>query len=187
MNTGDFPGNYAPTNSIAQNAGELSKQIKAVQTEQNAWHVDIVAHSMGGLISRHYIHALMPTDSPDKRPYVSHLVMLGTPNEGSACATLMYPAFKAAGHHVEALRQLMPSVVREFNQQVTNRKGVPFSILAGVPVPRTCHEQGYGDGVVSIPSALWKIDDSKYAPRVHTAITGKQDFENFVKPRLALG
>ena len=187
MNTGDHFGNKAPTNTIAQNATELGKQVKAVQAEQNAWHVDIVAHSMGGLISRYYIHSLMATDSPDNRPYVSHLVMLGTPNEGSACADLMYPAMKLRGYHVEALRQLRPSVVEEFNQQVTDRKGVKFSILAGVPVPRTCHELGYGDGVVSIPSALWKVEDRDYAPRVHTAITGREDFLSFVKPRLALG
>jgi pimeloyl-ACP methyl ester carboxylesterase len=187
MNTGDHFGNKAPTNTIAQNAEQLGRQIRAVQAEQNAWHVDIVAHSMGGLISRYYIHSLMATDSPDNRPYVTHLVMLGTPNEGSACADLMYPAMKLRGYHVEALRQLRPSVVEEFNQQVTDRKGVQFSILAGYPVPRTCHELGYGDGVVSIPSALWKVKDRGYAPRVHTSITGREDFLSFVKPRLALG
>jgi len=30
--------------------GELGKQIKFAQEDSNAWHVDIVAHSMGGLI-----------------------------------------------------------------------------------------------------------------------------------------
>ncbi|HEV2863084.1 MAG TPA: choice-of-anchor X domain-containing protein [Pyrinomonadaceae bacterium] len=187
MNTGDHPANHAPTNTIAQNAEQLGKQINAVQAEQNAWHVDLVAHSMGGLISRFYIHSLMATDSPDKRPYVTHLVMLGTPNEGSPCAYLTYPTYKAAGFHVEALRQLMPIVVWEFNREVTNRKGVQFSILAGVPVPRTCSEKTAGDGVVSVPSALWKVDDSDWAPRIHTALTGRRDFFSFVKPRLAVG
>jgi triacylglycerol esterase/lipase EstA (alpha/beta hydrolase family) len=57
-----------------------------VRDQTGAWHVDLVARSMGGLISRQYIDSLMPADPPDGRPVVSHLVMLGTPNEGSPCA-----------------------------------------------------------------------------------------------------
>jgi hypothetical protein len=59
MNTGNSFGNNQPTNSIFENARELGKQIKFTQESMNAWHVDIVAHSMGGLISRFYIHHLM--------------------------------------------------------------------------------------------------------------------------------
>ncbi|MDQ3802038.1 MAG: hypothetical protein M3384_21645, partial [Acidobacteriota bacterium] len=190
MNTGERPGNFAKTNSIAQNAEELGKQIKYVHESMNAWHIDIVAHSMGGLISRYYIHELMKTDSPDRKPYISHLVMLGTPNEGSPCADIMYPAGALIlGKPVEALRQLKPSVIWEFNKVITNRKGVKFSILAGTPLPRTCQDWIPGDGVVTVPSAtwFWKIKDREYVTRIHTDITGKQDFESFVKPRLALG
>jgi hypothetical protein len=153
----------------------------------NAWHVDIVAHSMGGLISRFYIHSFMPTDSPDGKPYISHLVMLGTPNMGSPCGDVAYAGYKEAGFEVEALRQLKPSVVEEFNRVNTNRKDVKFSILSGIPVPRTCQSSEWGDGVVTIRSALWQIKDRAFAPRIHTALTGKRDFEEFVKPRLALG
>ncbi len=190
MNTGDRFGNFVKTNTIAQNAEELGKQIKYAHESTNAWHVDIVAHSMGGLISRYYIHELMKTDSPDKKPYVSHLVMLGTPNLGSPCADIMYTAGATVlGKPVEALRQLKPSVIHEFNKVVTNRKGVRFSILSGFPFPRTCQDAIPGDGVVTVDSAImwWKIKDREYVPRIHTDLTGKQDFESFVKPRLALG
>jgi hypothetical protein len=187
MNTGESAGNYEPTYTIFQNAQELGKQIKAAQTEMNAWHVDIVAHSMGGLISRFFIHSFMPTDSPDGKPYISHLVMLGTPNMGSPCGDVAYAGYKEAGFEVEALRQLKPSVVEEFNRVNTNRKDVKFSILSGIPVPRTCQSSEWGDGVVTIRSALWQIKDRAFAPRIHTALTGKRDFEEFVKPRLALG
>jgi Putative serine esterase (DUF676). len=187
MQTGKSAGNTEPTFSIRQNAEELAKQIRHTRIEENAWHVDIVAHSMGGLISRYYIHHLMTQDAPDSRPTVANLVMLGTPNMGSPCADLMYPTYKFAGFEVEALRQLQTSVVAEFNRTVTNRKGVKFSILAGHPVPRTCQEKNWGDGVVSVRSALWLIADRAFAPRLHTDITGREDFLNFVKPRLALG
>jgi hypothetical protein len=46
-----------------------------------------------------------------------------------------------------------------------------------------------GDGVVTVPSATWwwKIKDRDFVHSFHTDITGKSDFESFVKPRLALG
>ena len=51
---------------------------------------------MGGLIARHYIHAFMPP-SPDGRPQVAHLFMLGTPNMGSPCADVMDATFNVLG------------------------------------------------------------------------------------------
>jgi hypothetical protein len=44
--------------------------------------VDIVAHSMGGIISRYYIDRLMPQRD------VAQLVMLGSPHGGSECSGL---------------------------------------------------------------------------------------------------
>ena len=82
MNTGKKPGNLEPTNTIYQNAQELEKQIEFVQKSRNAWHIDVVAHSMGGLISRQYINTFMKMQF-DRRPTITHLVMLGTPNQGS--------------------------------------------------------------------------------------------------------
>ena len=75
------------TTTIAQNAGELRNYIESIRADEEAAHIDLVAHSMGGLISRYYIDELMP-DAPgdDPAPVVSHLVMLGTPNLGSPCA-----------------------------------------------------------------------------------------------------
>ena len=187
MDTGDHFMNTAPTNSLFQNAGELGKQIRHTQQEMNAWHVDIVAHSMGGLISRFYIHHLMK-DSPDGKPVVAHLVMLGTPNQGSPWADIMFDKFKNNGHHVEALRELKTDVVRTFNGQVTNRNGVKFSIIYTDRIPATGNTTEPGDGVVSVSSAIWQIADvSKSASLEHTALTGKADFMNFVYPRLAVG
>ena len=58
--------------------------------------MDLVVHSMGGLISRQYLHSIAPSD-PDKRPVVDHLVMLGTPNMGSQCAYLAWGVGSGAG------------------------------------------------------------------------------------------
>ncbi|MBS1796642.1 MAG: hypothetical protein JSS81_22605 [Acidobacteria bacterium] len=189
MSTGDHPGNYKPTNTIYQNAQELAKQIKFARETNNAWHVDLVAHSMGGLISRQYINTFMPPVF-DGRPEVTHLVMLGTPNMGSPCADTVNEQFEENGAtEMHAMRELKPIIVRAFNQRVGDRKGVKFSVLIGViPVPRTCLADGvFGDGVVPVESAKWNLTDYEYVPRNHIALTGEEDFKGFVLPRLAVG
>jgi hypothetical protein len=187
MNTGDSAGNTDPTNSIFQNAQELGKQIKFAQESENAWRVDVVAHSMGGLISRFYIHHFMKM-TPDGKPTITHLAMLGTPNQGSPWADIMFEEFKKNGHHVEALRELRTGECRTFNSQITNRKGVKFSIVYTDSIPFTGNTTESGDGVVSKSSAIWQITDISHSDSLeHTALTGKEDFMRFVYPRLAVG
>jgi pimeloyl-ACP methyl ester carboxylesterase len=187
MNTGDHFGNYEPTNSIFQNAQELGKQIKFTQETENAWHVDVVAHSMGGLITRFYIHSFMK-DSPDGKPVIKNLVMLGTPNMGSPWADIMFDKYARAGKHVEALNQLRTDECRKFNQTITNRKGVKFSIVYTDRIPFTGDSWESGDGVVSKSSAIWQISDISHSDSFdHTALTGESDFKRFVYPRLAAG
>lgn len=187
MNTGGEFLSTAPTNSIGENARELEKYIKYAQEDRNAWHVDIVAHSMGGLISRYYISQIMPADTPDMRPKVSRLVMLGTPNMGSPCADVMNFAFEMTGKQVEAVRQLQQDYVAGFNRVNTNRKGVKFSALAGNPLPTMCKTIVWNDGVVAVPSAKWTVKDTAESKSLHTDLTGTSDFSAFVKPRLAVG
>ena len=186
MNTGGAFLSTEPTNSIFENSQQLGKYIRYAQEDRNAWHVDIVAHSMGGLISRHYIHHFMQPVQ-DGRPQVAHLVMLGTPNMGSPCADVMNTVFETLGKNVEAIRQLRQDVATEFNSVITNRKGVKFSVLAGDPLPVMCKNYVWNDGVVPVQSAKWQIKDNATSKSVHTELTGTSDFSNFVKPRLAIG
>ena len=186
MRTGEEMGNFGPTNTIAQNAIELANYVRYAQKDRNAWHVDLVAHSMGGLISRRYIHATMPI-YPDGKPQVSHLVMLGTPNKGSSCADLISIPLELGGRSMEALRELRPLTVLRFNAENINRKGVPFSVLAGNPLPPVCRMLSMNDGVVAEPSAKWTISDHETQNILHTSMTGAEPFSSFVKPRVALG
>jgi pimeloyl-ACP methyl ester carboxylesterase len=187
MNTGGAFLSTDPTKSIGENARELESYIKYAQEDRNAWHVDIVAHSMGGLISRYYISQMMPGNTPDGRPKVGKLVMLGTPNQGSPCADVMNLAFELVGKNVEAVRQLQQDYVAGFNRINTNRKGVKFSVLAGDPLPTMCKSVVWNDGVVPVPSAIWQIADNAKTKSLHTDLTGTSDFSSFVKPRLAVG
>jgi len=187
MNTGKTFMSSEQTDSIGDNAHKLETYIKYAQEDRNAWHVDIVAHSMGGLISRWYIDQVMKNYAEDARPRVSHLVMLGTPNMGSPCADVMDIAFGMIGKQVEAVRQLTPDYVEGFNRVHTQRKGVKFSALAGNPLPTMCKSVVWNDGVVPVPSAKWIIKDNAESKSLHTDLTGTSDFSAFVKPHLAIG
>jgi pimeloyl-ACP methyl ester carboxylesterase len=216
MDTSPFNGRAY---TIAQNAGQQATYIQGVRYSTDAEHVDVVGHSMGGLISRYYIQELMPDPPPgDSRPVVSHLVMLGTPNEGSPCAYLAIAAqasplgaFKGIVSPVaQPLYQLAPQYLAQFNTEINNARGVPFSILAGdaftnfalctdafggVPsgsgTPGTTHGTGLAvpnDGVVSVPSAEWEIQDRTVEDLNHIQMTGSQmAFATWVEPHLALG
>lgn len=187
MNTGTEFMSSNPTNSISQNAYQLSNYIKYAQEDRNAWHVDIVAHSMGGLIARDYIHNMMTPLDTDPRPRVSHLIMLGTPNLGSPCADLLDIGFDLFGEKVQAVSQLRQDFAEEFNRTTTERRGVKFSALAGNSIPYSCKWSGENDGVVPVKSALWNVKDTGLTNSIHTDLTGTKDFSNFVKPRLAIG
>jgi hypothetical protein len=99
----------------------------------------------------------------------------------------MNSAFEVLGRNVEAIRQLRPSVVAEFNRVNLNRKGVKFSVLAGNPLPVMCKTVVLNDGVVPVESAHWEIKDKALSRNLHTDLTGTADFSSFVKPRLAIG
>ncbi|HMS41173.1 MAG TPA: alpha/beta hydrolase [Pyrinomonadaceae bacterium] len=187
MNTGKEFMSTDKTDSIGDNAYQLAKYIEYTQKDRNAWHVDIVAHSMGGLISRWYIDQLMKNYTETPRPRVAHLVMLGTPNMGSPCADVMDLTFDILGKQVEAVRQLRTDYIEGFNKIHTQRKGVKFSALAGNSLPGFCKWSGEGDGVVPVTSALWTIKDTGLTDSIHTDLTGTKDFSGFVKPRLAIG
>ena len=84
-----YISNYSQDNSnptkesIRHYAAQLAKEIEAIRMNEGVDKVDIVAHSMGGLISRAYIES---SDFDDGlvtyHNDVRKLVMLGTPNWG---------------------------------------------------------------------------------------------------------
>jgi pimeloyl-ACP methyl ester carboxylesterase len=195
MNTEPFE---FPASTIAQNAFQEATYIKGVRESTDADHVDIVAHSMGGLISRYYLQELMPEPLPgDTKPVVSHLVMMGTPNEGSLCAYYalavqqLYKLVSGTPSINQPILQLTTGYVTGFNKEITNARGVPFSILAGIGFRKAsvCTTPGeLNDGVVTEKSAWWTIPDRTTAPLIHTSETGSEEaFVKWVKPHLAIG
>jgi hypothetical protein len=102
------------------------------------------------------------------------------------CAGILYPKYKNLGFEVEALRHLQPLVIAEFNNEVTNHKGVKFSIAYTDKIPATCDSSESGGGV-PVSSTIWKISDASLSDSLeHTALTGKEGFVRFIPSRFAL-
>lgn len=182
MNTGSVEAPFAPTNTIDSNAEELARYIAGVRAWTGAEMVDLVVHSMGGLIARHYIARIMQERD------VAQLIMLGTPNAGSNCSVLG----SALGLMQPASLELRGSFVASvFNPQTTERRGIRFFTLAGTPVQRAilspCTSAPH-DLVVSLGSALDVTDDWLAAPIYHTDMTGSDSlFADVVAPLLRRG
>ncbi len=95
--------------SIEDQVELLQKKIVILQRERNLKRkFSIIAHSMGGLVSRRYIYK-----QPD---VVKGVVTLGTPHHGSP----IVDSFKWAGFFIgatEALNNLQPSFLKKFNER----------------------------------------------------------------------
>jgi pimeloyl-ACP methyl ester carboxylesterase len=182
MNTGELADPLGQTNTIAQNAAILGEYLDAVKQTTGAEQVDLLAHSMGGMISRYYIDRLM--ESKD----VTQLIMLGSPSLGTACANL--PA--SLGYYLPATLEIQPEyAIQIFNPQITHRRGVRFYILAGDPIANPagspCTDVP-SDLVISRQSATGIPLSSSELPILHTELnTSSEAFDSFVRPLLQKG
>ncbi|GAA1181658.1 hypothetical protein GCM10009654_43540 [Streptomyces hebeiensis] len=87
--------NYSPLTCDIRSAAELlGREIEEICARTGHGRVDVVGHSLGGLIARYYVQRL----SGDSR--IRTLVTLGTPHEGTA-------AFPLANAH-PVVRQMRP-------------------------------------------------------------------------------
>ncbi len=161
--------------SAAENAPEVEKRIKEMQEKTNAWHVDLVGHSTGGLTGRVYINDLMGTLA-DGKPTVTNFVMVGTPNKGTPCSlgldNIITRFFNRSG---EAFQEITYKNMQKFNKKITARKGTKFYGLVGHGFNKTCQLTTPGDGIVPAGSALWLIKNFKYttAPSTHEFMLGE--------------
>jgi len=179
MLMGDPSQPLKQTKTIAQNAEELARYIAGVKRATGAQTVDLVAHGMGGIVSRYYIDRLMGDRD------VAQLIMLGAPHGGTSCANL--PA--SLGFYLPATLELRPAYLAEvFNRQITRRHGVPFHLLAGNPIiesfkaPCTATPSDLAVGRPSVAAIAAPTSDS---PLLHADMTGSERiFKDFVAPRL---
>lgn len=97
----------------------IARRLKALlDTEVQGGRIDLVAHSMGGLVARTYLQMLGGARRVDR------LVTLGTPHHGSHAATFI---------PTRLVRQLLPesAFVRRLNAQPAPESVRTLSIVAG--------------------------------------------------------
>ncbi len=179
LNTGVITNPTGHTNTLAQNAEILGQYIDGVKQKTGAEMVDLVVHSMGGMISRYYIDRVM------KDRDVAQLIMLGSPMGGSDCSVL--PA--ALGFYLPASIEIRESYMKGvFNQQITHRRGIEFYDLGGTAINEAfkspCTEVP-NDTVVSFESINAIQLLSSREDVIHSELTLSQTaFEQYAKPLL---
>lgn len=150
--------------------------------DTGAHHVNVIAHSYGGLVARLYAW-----DNPSA---VDRLVLVGTPNGGSeladaACLVndagpwgsivwagqLFDDQFGVCGGPDDALFQLQTDYVRNvFNANVRDRNGTEYWVLSGA-LPDEDRFLGLDffpgadDGVVTLDSSQYLADRQARPPR----------------------
>lgn len=171
--------------SVYDNADNLEQYVRNVRSELNAWHIDMLAHSTGGLVARLYIHKQME-NVDDGRPMIKHLMMLGSPNLGMPCAdSIVYrDAFK---NSQQTVVELMPEQMAIFNRHVTEKKGVRFSALVGDSVPIFCTGPEWNDEFVSVESAKYGVTDFAITKSRHSRMINAKTFGDFVRPHVVTG
>jgi pimeloyl-ACP methyl ester carboxylesterase len=179
LNTGDILNPTGRTNTIGENAEILGQYIEGVKQKTGAQMVDLLVHSMGGMISRYYIDRVM------RERDVAQLIMLGSPMGGSDCSVL--PA--ALGFYLPASIEIRQSYMTGvFNQQITRRRGIEFFDLAGTAIHESfkspCADVP-NDTVVSFVSVNAIPLQSSQLNAIHSDLTLSRDaFDSFVKPLL---
>ena len=179
MNTGTITDPVARTNTLAQNAEILGQYIDGVRQKTGAEMVDLVVHSMGGMISRYYIDRVM------QGRQVAQLIMLGSPMGGSDCSVM--PA--ALGFFLPASLEIRSSYMNGiFNRQITHRHGIQFHDLGGTAILEAyqspCTDVP-NDTVVSFGSINAIPLDSSQFSIIHSELTISQPvFDDFVRPLL---
>jgi pimeloyl-ACP methyl ester carboxylesterase len=174
----------ATSKSIDQNAQALADYLQVLFDTMNYPKVDLVGHSMGGLISRWYISNLMPHDLIYHTPGggeirwqpVTRLAMLGTPNMGSYAAVegsiIRKLSFGLLNTFIPqpATTENSPDFVRNVvNTMAVDRHNVHFFAIGGdLGAPGLAGGcislDGYpSDLVVNRNSTRWVLTDSEYA------------------------
>jgi pimeloyl-ACP methyl ester carboxylesterase len=180
MNMGDPARLSAPTHTLPANAAALGRYIAGVKRRTGAEMVDLVAHSMGGLVARYYVAQLM------QQRDVAQLLMLGSPHGGSDCSALP----SALGFLAPAALELRPAYQKQvFNRTVTRRREVAFHLLAGDPIVEGFKAPCTGvpsDMVVAVDSASAVPGTVRRLPVLHTDMTSSEEvFRRFVLPQLS--
>ncbi len=171
---------YNSSRSIDQNGELLFEHLK---THSNGAQIDIVAHSMGGLVSRSMI------ENHEGAPYIHKLITLGSPHKGSPLAVFRYAlgalvaennpdATMAYNYNTQGFRDLDASSAFIQEMKKLDDPPLPYFTIAATNNPQqnlfsqiSSNQilEGPDDGIVSVASAhgvrgAVSADDDIYIP-----------------------
>ena len=149
--------------SIETLGGDLNSFLNSITYADGTpvTQIDLVAHSIGGLIARAYLEGLQTNEAylPPYSPLVDHLVMIAVPNFGSFVAGNYATAFETGSQAAE----FIPGSALLWNLATWNQRGDDLAGVnaiaivgnAGVyaPVGATNSLLNASDGLVSTTSA----------------------------------
>lgn len=170
-----FHANVRWAAGVEDRADDLRAELKRITDDFHRWpRVHVIAHSMGGLDTRHMIHRHGMAER------VASLSTVGTPHRGSSFADWgirnvgrLINLAGRIGLDIRGFRDLTRESCERFNERVRDFERecpVEFRTYAGVkdrdatyrPL-RFSHriierEEGANDGLVSLESAAWRDD-----------------------------
>jgi pimeloyl-ACP methyl ester carboxylesterase len=163
-----------PYETIRANAEVLAAEIVRRRVATDSWQLDLVAHSMGGLISR---RALFSSILGGRKP-VRKLVEMGVPHLGSPFAYLnpMNPS----------MYELLPAVATENAIGTTALFPTTAFALAGNYFEHSIvFPDEFNDGIVGMESALFDVSQTMVTPVTHINMTDNLTLaETFIRPSL---
>jgi len=181
--------------SISNYALGLAIEIDYIKKREGCSKVDIVAHSMGGLVARRYIESEDFGFGSTYKNDVANLVMIGTPNYGVIEGILASALSKIANY--ECGKEMAPasSFLKILNGGITGRsKSVSYYTLAGNGVA-VCYSQSCllsssksrTDGLVWVPSVGLPEAVKNYTVEYadHSGLIIDENIANAVKDILA--
>jgi len=177
-----FHSKVAWAASVDKRAADLKVNILKILEETKAEKVNIIAHSMGGLDSRH----MMFNDRNDGKihEHIASLTTISTPHAGSPFADWGLNNFskipvllKKIGLDIDAFQDLQTDACKGFNErpevidfELSCQSKIRFQTYAGRQDLRGVftllktsfriieEKEGENDGLVSVSSAKWRDD-----------------------------
>jgi uncharacterized protein (TIGR03437 family) len=152
FNNCTVPGSPKPTiETIANAFGTYLGSLKYADGTQ-VTQVDVVAHSMGGLILRAYLAGMQPDGSfkPPATPGIRKAVLLSSPNFGTYAASVF-----GSDAQTQELAQgsTFNFALATWNQGTDDLRAIDALAVAGSGGAITINGQSNGDGVSSLTSS----------------------------------
>jgi len=173
-----------PGNTIEALGADLGAFLNTIKYDSGAQvpQIDLVAHSMGGLIARAYLAGIQPNQTflPPAPTLVRNLVLIATPNFGSFVAGNYVNSIVAGSQSAE----LVPGSAFLWNLATWNQRGDDLRGVNAIAVIGNAgsytsnlssgtYSNNASDGLVSLTSAsmgfvyLSQLSDTRVVPYCH--------------------